>query len=604
MKKRTLAAGALAATLLVSCSQSAQTEANSDAKTSATAEAAPAQNLSGVFEAYWEENSKLFPLEATAQGDNRYNDQLPNDQTQAFRQGLQQYYQKYLDQLQRFDRSTLSDNDKISYDIFQYDLQSKLEGLKLNTWMIPYQQFWGLPISMGQYGSGEGIQPFKTAEDYDNWLGRVRGFSVWADTAISNMRRGMRAGVVLPRPLVQKMIPQMNDLVVTDPTKSLFYGPINKFPAGMAEADKKRLTEAYKTAIMNELVPTYRRLGQFLQTEYLPKARPSTGIAAVPGGPEIYRYYVKSWTTTDKTPDEIYQTGLAEVKRIRTEMERVKNSVGFKGDLNAFFTYLKNDKKFMPYKTPEQVLSAFRAIQTKIDPNLKKMFGRTPKTPFEIRQTEAFRAASASAEYNQGSPDGSRPGIFYVPILDAKTFNTTSGMESLFLHEAIPGHHYQISLQQENESLPKFRRFAWYGAMGEGWALYTESLGKELGLYTDPYQYMGALGDEIHRAIRLVVDTGMHSRNMTREQAIKYMMDNEAISEQGATAEIERYMAIPGQALSYKTGALKIQELRRKYEQQLGTKFNISNFHDELLKDGVMPLAVLERKMDAWAAKQ
>ncbi|UYZ59404.1 DUF885 domain-containing protein [Hymenobacter latericus] len=601
MNKRTLAAGVLAGALLMGCSQQTQKEA----QVGGGAQTATAENtLGSVFDRYWEENSKLFPLEATAQGDNRYNDQLPNDGTVAFRQNLQQFYQKYLTELQQFDREKLSDNDKISYDIFRYDLETKLEGLKLNTWMVPFQQFWGLPLTMGQYGSGEGVQPFKTAEDYDNWLGRVRGFSVWADTAISNFRRGMRAGVVLPRPLVQKMIPQMEAMVVSDPTKSLFYGPINKFPASVSEADRKRITEAYRAAISNELVPTYRRLGQFLETEYLPKSRTSTGIAAVPNGPEIYRYYVKYWTTTDKTPDEIYQTGLAEVKRIRTEMERVKNQVGFKGDLNAFFNYMRTDKRFTPYKTPEDVLNAFRGIQAKITPNLPKLFGRTPKTPFEIRQTEAFRAASASAEYNPGNPDGSRPGIFYVPILDAKTFNTTSGMESLFLHEAIPGHHYQTSLQQENDQMPKFRRFAWYGAMGEGWALYTESLGKELGLYTDPYQYMGALGDEIHRAIRLVVDVGMHSKNMTREQAIKYMMDNEAINEQGAVAEIERYMAIPAQALSYKTGSLKIQELRRKYEQQLGAKFRISDFHDELLKDGVMPLAVLERKMDAWAAKQ
>ena len=227
-----------------------------------------------------------------------------------------------------------------------------------------------------------------------------------------------------------------------------------------------------------------------------------------------------------------------------------------------------------------------------------------PKTKFEIRQTEDFRAASASAEYNQGSADGSRPGIFYVPILDAKTFNTTSGMESLFLHEAIPGHHYQISLQQEDTSLPKFRRFGGQNAYVEGWALYCESLGKELGLFTDPYQYMGALGDEIHRAIRLVVDVAIHEKGMTREEAIKYMMDNEAISEQGATAEIERYMAIPGQALGYKIGALKIRELRTKYEKQLGPKFNIAAFHDEVLKDGSMPLALLEKKIDDWAKKQ
>ncbi|MGY2131819.1 DUF885 domain-containing protein [Hymenobacter sp. HD11105] len=598
MKKLALT-GLLVGALLTACNQQ-KTTADGGAATG-TAEV---KDLSTLFANYWEENLKLNPLDATAQGDNRYNNRLPNDQTRAFRDTLQTTYQNYLGQLQKFDREKLSDNDKISYDIFKYDLENRLAGLKLNTWMIPFQQFWGLPITLGQYGSGTGIQPFKTVKDYEDWLGRAKGFAAWGDSAIGNFRKGMAAGVVLPRPLVEKMIPQMQDLVVTDPTKSLFYGPVTKFPDGVSDADKQRLTAAYKDAILNDLAPTYKKLGAFLKNEYLPKARTTTGISAIPGGPEIYRYYVKNWTTTDKTPEEIYQTGQAEVKRIRSEMERVKNEVGFKGDLPAFFTYLKTDKKFMPYQTPEDVLGAFRAIQTKIDSNLKKMFGRTPKTPFEIRQTEAFRAASASAEYNQGNPDGSRPGVFYVPILNAKEFNTTSGMESLFLHEAIPGHHYQISLQQENENLPKFRRFAWYGAMGEGWALYTESLGKELGLYTDPYQYMGALGDEIHRAIRLVVDVGMHTKSMTREEAIKYMMDNEAISEQGATAEIERYMAIPAQALSYKIGALKIRELRQKYEKQLGGKFNLSNFHDELLKDGVMPLAVLERKMDAWAATQ
>jgi uncharacterized protein (DUF885 family) len=356
--------------------------------------------------------------------------------------------------------------------------------------------------------------------------------------------------------------------------------------------------------ITDNLVPSYAKLRDFLKNEYLPKARTTTGISAVPGGDKYYNYLIRYWTTTDKTPEEIYQTGLAEVKRIRTSMDSVKNAVGFKGDLTAFFEFMKNDKQFMPFKEPKQVLDSFQSILKKIDPNLKKMFGRTPKTPFEVRQTEAFRAASASAEYSQGSPDGTRPGIFYVPIVDATKFNTTSGFESLFLHEAIPGHHYQISLQQENEKLPKFRRFAWYGAFGEGWALYTESLGKELGLYTDPYQYMGALGDEIHRAIRLVVDVGMHTKNMTREEAIKYMMENEAISEDGATAEIERYMAIPAQALSYKIGALKIQELRARYHEMLGDKFKLSAFHDELLKDGVMPLEVAERKMDAWAQKQ
>ncbi|MBX0292907.1 DUF885 domain-containing protein [Hymenobacter sp. HSC-4F20] len=614
MKKLALT-GLLAGALLAGCNQQKPTNEAASTETSLS----EVKDLPTLFNAYWEENAKLFPLEATAQGDNRYNDQLPNDGTKEFRGKLQAFYQKYLDGLHQFNREELSANDRISYDIFQYDLENKLEGLQHNTWMMPFQQFWGLPITLGQFGSGEGVQPFKTAKDYDNWLGRVRGFSVWADTAISNFRQGMKAGVVLPHALVVKMIPQLRAMETSDPTKSLFYGPISKLPQDISAADKQRITAAYREAIQQELVPTYKKLGDFLEKEYLPKSRPSTGIAAIPGGPALYKYWVKTWTTTDKTPEEIYQTGQREVARIRGEMEKVKAQVGFTGDLKAFFASLKTDPKLMPYKTPEDVLGAFRAIQAKMQPNLKTMFGRTPKTPFEIRQTEAFRAASASAEYNPGSPDGSRPGIFYIPIVDATKFNVTSGMESLFLHEAIPGHHYQTSLQQENTDLPKFRRFAWYGAMGEGWALYTESLGKELGLYQDPYQYMGALGDEMHRAVRLVVDVGMHTKNMTREQAIQYMLANEAISEEGATAEIERYMAIPGQALSYKIGALKIRELRQKYEQQLGahsnklrekyagqnrSHFRLSDFHDELLKDGVMPLAVLERKMDAWAANQ
>ncbi|UOQ71906.1 DUF885 domain-containing protein [Hymenobacter cellulosilyticus] len=624
MKKLALG-GLLACALLASCNQ----QKTGDQNGTTTGADANVKDLKTLFENYWEEQAKLFPMSATAQGDNRYNDQLPNDQTKAFRDGLGTFYQRYLTQLGKFNRDELSANDRVSYDLFQYDLQMRLDGLKQGilvgsdypgSWMIPFSQFGGLPISLGQYGAGTGIQPFKTVKDYDNWLGRAHGFPVWADSAISNFRQGMKAGVVLPRALVEKMIPQMRNLVVTDAAKSLFYGPVDAFPKDFSVADRKRISSAYQEAILTELSPTYKKLADFLENEYLPKARATTGISGLPDGAAKYRYLVKYWTTTDKTPEEIYQTGLAEVKRIRSEMERVKTQVGFKGDLPAFFQYMKTDKQFMPYKTPEDVLGAFRGIQSRITPNLKKMFGRTPKTGFEIHQTEAFRAASASAEYNQGTPDGSRPGIFYVPILDATTFNTTSGMESLFLHEAIPGHHYQISLQQENQDLPKFRRFAWYGAMGEGWALYTESLGKELGLYTDPYQYMGALGDEIHRAIRLVVDVGMHTKNMTREQAIKYMMDNEAINEQGATAEIERYMAIPGQALSYKIGQLKIRELREKYTKQLaagasgklrekyphqnGEHFSLSAFHDELLKDGVMPLQVLERKMDDWATDQ
>jgi uncharacterized protein (DUF885 family) len=562
------------------------------------------KELKSLFDKYYEERMRLFPLESTANGETRYNDLLPTDFTDSYRDTLKEFFNNYLIYLTRYDREALNNNDKISYDIFKREMEMSLEGLTFHDNYIPFQQFWGLPLTMGQLGSGTGNQPFKTTKDYNDWISRATKFSAWTDSAIVYFRKGIATNYVLPKALVVKMIPEMEAMQTTDATKSLFYAPVQKFPTQINDGDRKKLTDAFARVISSQIVPSYKKLGDFLKNEYLPKARATSGVNALPNGDKYYKYQIRYWTTTDKTADEIYNTGLREVKRILVTMDSVKNSVGFKGDLKSFFEYMKNDKRFMPYKSPQEVLNAFDSIHKRMEPNLKKMFGRVPKTPFEIRQTEAFRAASASAEYNQGSPDGTRPGIFYVPILDATKFNTTSGMESLFLHEAIPGHHYQISLQQENTSLPKFRRFVFYSAYGEGWALYCESLGKELGLYTDPYQYMGALGDEIHRAIRLVVDVAIHTKGMTREDAIKYMMENEAISEQGATAEIERYMAIPGQALSYKIGALKIRELRDKYSKELGNKFELSNFHDEFLKDGCMPLDVVERKMDAWAEKQ
>jgi uncharacterized protein (DUF885 family) len=453
-------------------------------------------------------------------------------------------------------------------------------------------------------GGGTGYQPFRTPIDYDNWLQRAAAFSSWTDSAIVYFKKGIALNYILPKAAVIKMIPQMQAMVTDSVTKSIFYGPVKSMPANFSETDKKRLTLAYNNLINHQIVPSYKKLAVFLQTQYLPNARNSTGVNALPDGDKYYAYLVKFWTTTDKTPDEIYKTGIAEVKRIRDKMELIKSSVQFKGDLKAFFEFMKTDKQFMPYKSATQVLDAFRDIQTRIDPNLRKMFNKTPKTKFEIRQTEAFRAASASPEYFQGLADGTRPGIFYVPIIDATKYNVTNGMESLFLHEAIPGHHYQQSLQMENDHLPKFRRFIWYGAYGEGYALYCESLGKELGLYTDPWQQMGALGKEIHRAIRLVVDVAMHTGKMTREEAIKYSLDNEPTSVEDATAEIERYMVWPGQALSYKIGELKIRELRDKYSKQLGNRFKLSDFHDEFLKDGAMPLSILDRKMDDWALGQ
>jgi uncharacterized protein (DUF885 family) len=553
--------------------------------------------------AYYEERLQLYPLEATQSGDNRYNDVLLNDISETHRAKLKDFYSRYQKELSTFDRASLTEQEQVSYDVFDREMKVNLKQLSIHDNYMPVQQFWGTTLTMPQIGSGQSYQPFKTVKDYENFLGRIDGFAVWMDTAIVNMRKGLAGGLTFPKILMERVLPQAKDMMVTDATKSIFWQPISEMPSTISAEDKQRLTEAYSKAILEKIVPAYQKLHDFLRDEYIPKTRTSTGFSDITNGKEMYEFLVNYWTTTNLTPEEIYATGVNEVARLRSEMEKVKEQVGFKGDLKKFFDYVNNDKKFMPYKTPEEVLAGFNAINTRMEPQLKKLFNLTPKSKFEVRQTEAFRAASASAEYSIGSPDGSRPGIFYVPILDAKTFNYT-GMETLFLHEAIPGHHYQSSLQMENEDLPRFRRFLWYGAYGEGWALYTESLGKELGLYTDPYQYFGHLGDQMHRAIRLVVDVGMHTKGMTREEAIKYMMDNEPISEQGAVAEIERYMAIPGQALSYKIGQLKILELRKKAETELGDKFDIALYHDEVLKYGPLPLDVFESIINRWIEEQ
>lgn len=557
--------------------------------------------LDKIVSNYYEDQLKLSPLSATFNGDNRYNDLLNIDFIDSHRALIKTTLTKYQQSLKAINRGSLQANDQLTYDLLVRDVNLGLEGLTFPENLIPLNQFYGFHLTFAQLGSGSVIQPFETVKDYENWSKRMVKGAAYLDSSIVYFRRGMAAGYLLPKSLIVKIIPQLDAFHVTDIKESTFYGPIKKFPKDFSDTEKKRFTDLYASNIQERILPAYSRLATFMKEEYLPKGRLSSGISDIPNGKAYYQYLIRTMTTTDKSAVDIYQKGLSEVKRIKMEMEKTKDAVGFKGDLNAFFEFMKTDSKFTPFKNPAEVLAAFELIHKKMEPALKTMFGRVPKSPFEIRQTEVFRAASASAEYFAGSEDGKRPGIFYIPITDAKKFNLTSGMESLFLHEAIPGHHYQISLQQENGDLPKFRRFGGNSAYAEGWALYTESLGKELGLYTDPYQYMGALGDEMHRAIRLVVDAGMHSKNMSREEAIKFMMNNEPLSEEGTIAEIERYMAIPAQALSYKIGALKIREIRDRLSQQLGGKFKLSDFHDALLKDGNMPLGILEKKMDQWA---
>ena len=563
-------------------------------------------NIDSIASKYYEGYLKMYPLEATMQGDSRYNDLLSNNISSEFISKEIEFYTDTQKKLKSIDYDDLSDEQKTVYDVLDYTLKDKIERYAYHPELLPFSQFEGLPLDFPLLGSAEGNQPFKTTKDYDNWLKRIDAFVIWMNTAEKNFREGMKQNVVLPKKLVVKMIPQMHseEIITEDFDKNIFYGPIKKMPKNFSAKDKEKYKILYQEAISSKIIPAYQKMGDFLEKEYLPKARNTDGINAISNGSNIYTYLAKSWTTTNLTPDEINKIGLREVAMLRAEMEKVKTQLGFKGTLEQFLVSLKTDKKAMPYKTPEEVIAAFNGILKKIEPKLPTMFTKFPKTPFEIRRTEKFREASASAEYKPGSADGSRPGIFYTPIPDATQYNVTNGFESLFLHEAIPGHHYQVSLQQENMEIPKFMRFGWFGAYGEGWAHYTETLGPEFGLYTDPYQKMGYLSDQMLRAVRLVVDTGIHTGKMTREEAIQYYLNNISDSEEGATAAIERYMAIPGQALGYKIGSLKFLELRAKYQKELGKKFSLAKFHDEILNQGCLPLSVLERKMELWAKKQ
>lgn len=563
-------------------------------------------NLDSIAANYYEQYLKLYPLEATSQGDLRYNDQLPINIDKDFISGEIAFYHSVQTQLDNVDYKSLSDEDKVVYDVLDFTLKDKIEAYAYHPEYIPFTQFGGLPLNFPLYGSGQGSQPFNTEKDYEDWLKRMEKFPEWMNAATENFRDGMTNKIVLPKKLVLKMIPQMKaeEIITPDFNKNIFSGPVKNFPKGFTSAQKEKFTKLYQESVVKNIIPAYTKMGEFLEKEYLPKSRETDGYNSLPKGGDIYKYYAKSWTTTNKTPEEINEIGLQQVAMLRAEMEKVKQQVGFTGTLEEFITSVKTDPKAMPYKTSTEVLDGFNGILAKITPKLRTMFGVTPKTKFEIRQTEKFREASASAEYIQGTPDGKRPGIFYMPLPDPSKFNVTSGMESLFLHEAIPGHHYQVSLQQENTKLPKFMRFGWFGAYGEGWAHYCETLGPEFGLYTDPYQKMGYLSDQMLRAVRLVVDTGIHTGKMTREEAITYFLSNIAYDEAGATAEVERYMAMPGQALGYKIGSLRIRELRDQYQKQLGNKFSLAKFHDELLSQGCLPLDVLNRKMELWAKKQ
>lgn len=547
---------------------------------------------------YNEERLALNPLDGTFIGDSKYNDKLENFLSQEFKQKQGAFFAKYEKALAGIDRESLSPTQQVSHDILAWECALGLEALTFREELLPLDQFSGFHLMIGQLASGQSAQPFNTVEDYHNWLSRVEVFQTMLDTAVVNMQRGVAAGYVLPATLIAKLQPQLDGLTREPLEDHLFYGPVKNIPATITGDDRKQITEAY-TKMVDGIIRSFTEVAIYVNDDYRKHGRASSGIDDIPQGTDYYNHLIKRYTTTDMTAEEIHQLGLKEVARLRGEMDQVKAQVGFAGSLQEFFDHVRTKPELMPFDRPEQVIANFEAIHEKMKPQLARLFDQTPETAFEVRRTEAFREKSASAEYNPGSQDGSRPGIFYVPIPDVTAYNVFSD-EDLFLHEAIPGHHYQFSLTQENELLPDFRRSLWYSAYGEGWALYSESLGEELGLYEDPYQYFGMLSAEMHRAIRLVVDTGLHSKGWSREDAIQYSLENEAESEASIIAEIERYMAIPGQALSYKIGQLKILELRAKAEQEMGDEFDIKEFHNLVLSQGCIPLATLETMVNNW----
>ena len=607
--------GLLAAVSLVACERVQDpAPASAAADTSKTAgdvasayEAAASQvpapqRLQELVEEYYDKYLELNPLQATFIDDHRYDDRLTNDISPEEIAKALALEREYASAVGALDGASLTGQDRLTYEIFLRDRNSAIEGDEYPSELIPINQFVSIPSFFVRLGSGSGVQPYASYEDYEHFLGRARDFAVWMDQAITNMRQGMERGVVLPRVVVERTIPQLDAQVAADWTQSTFHRPIENFPAQLTEEQRATLTAEYEKAVRTTIIPAYRRVSNFLRDEYLPKARMSVGLNAVPNGEAWYSYLVRRTTTTDLTPDAIHQIGLDEVERIHDEMEAVKTQVGFDGTLPQFFEYLRKDPKFY-YTKPEQLLDAYRAQKARVEKAAPKLFSLMPQADFEIRPVEEFRAKSmAAAQYQSASPDGSRPGIFYVNTYDLSARPNYS-VEAIFLHEAAPGHHFQISIQQELTSLPRFRRFGGYTAYVEGWGLYAETLGKELGLYQDPYQYYGKLAAEMLRSIRLVTDTGMHRKGWTREQALAYMMENSSMPETDAIAEIERYIAVPSQALAYKIGQLKISELRAKAEQALGDKFDIRAFHAQILEDGALPLDVLAAKIDRWIAQ-
>ncbi|RZM80699.1 DUF885 domain-containing protein [Pseudoalteromonas rubra] len=559
--------------------------------------------MMALAQSYFDESIALSPLSATFFGMSEYNDKFEPPLGEASLAQSRAFTDRYLARLEALDSSKLTGQAKLSYDILHYELLQSKAAEQFDDQFLPIDQLYGSHHIFASLGSGEGAQPFKTVEDYSNFLKRADGFVVWLKSAQTMMTQGIERGVVLPRALTVKVIPQFKTHVVEKAEDSIFWGPIKNLPETFSHEEKRQITQSYKHYIERTLVPAYRDMVSFLETIYLPASRATVGYSALPNGEAWYQHYIKENTTLDLSATEIHQLGLSEVQRIRNEMSNVKEQVGFEGDLQAFFDHLRDSEEFY-FSSEAELIQAYEEVKKKIDARVPLLFDIKPKADYIVKPVEAFRAASAAgASYESPAPDGSRPGVFYINSHNLKA-QPKFIVETLSIHEAAPGHHFQLALQQEIDDLPDFRKFGGSTVFVEGWALYAESLGKELGLFTDPYQWYGRLADEQLRAMRLVVDTGLHAKGWTREQAIAFMLDNSSMAKSDVEAEVERYIAWPGQAVSYKVGQFKIRQLREYAEQKLGAKFDIRAFHNQVLIDGALPMPVLQDKIERWVESQ
>jgi len=572
--------------------------AGSFASRAQPANAAESRKLKEIFDGYFEALLALYPTFATEIGDHRYDDQLEITISEEHRAAARRLFQYGLERAATVNAAALAPRESFYLELFKRNLRIALEGLRFKPHLMPVRQLASLAVEFPLLGSAGGAHPFRTVADYENFLKRMEVFETWIDTAIANMRSGLALGIIQPRPVIERALPQLRAMIVEDAQKSLLYQPIRRMPGDFPESDRRHLADAYSQVIDRRIVPAYRRLVHFLDSDYLAQTRSAPALSDLPDGKAWYDYLVKAQTTTDMTPEAIFDLGMSEIARIQGEMERLRAADHFTGSLSEFARDL-SERAPQGEQSRADLVRAYEAIQRAMAPAIAKLFGRTPKATFEIRTVEEFRERAAPSQYWSAAPDGSRPGIFYVNAADIET-RPRAASEALFLHEAVPGHHFQVSLQQEQENLPRFQRFADETAFIEGWALYAESLGADLGLYKEPSQKFSRLASELFRAARLVVDVGLHRKGWSRARAIQFLIVTAFSSESGAALEVDRYIAVPAQALSYKIGQLKIAAIRAKAEKTLGKKFDIRAFHDELLADGALPLDLLEQKMSRW----